>query len=419
MDLIPTFGNALYTIGAFVVALSVIVAVHEYGHYIVGRWSGIDAEVFSIGFGPVIFARTDRRGTRWQVAALPLGGYVKFLGDSDAASGRDGEAIEALTEDTRRRTMHGAPLWARAATVAAGPLFNFALSIIVFAAILMLRGVAADPLTVEQVREMPGGVELLPGDRVLAVEGMTTPPLEELDAFAEELPRRSPLDYEVGRDGATRVVEAPHLYPPLVSGITPNSAAADVDMRVGDVILSVDGRDIATFAELRDIVGQSDGRPLLFEVWNDGETRDVVVVPRRMDMPLDEGGFETRWLVGISSGLLFEPQTAMPSPVDAIGYGVDQTAFIIRSSLSGLYHMAAGAISSCNLRGPIGIAQTSGAAGAPTMTRSAMPISTPGTKGIARSTAYRTIAVSSIGRSDTPGAPCRSAISVSSAAPIT
>ena len=119
LGLLPGFGNLFFTLGAFVVALSVIVAVHEYGHYIVGRWSGIHAEVFSIGFGPVLFSRTDRRGTRWQVAALPFGGYVKFLGDSNAASGADSTAMAKMDGDQRRHTMHGAPLWARSATVTA------------------------------------------------------------------------------------------------------------------------------------------------------------------------------------------------------------------------------------------------------------------------------------------------------------
>ena len=85
-QIIPTFGNVGVTILALVVALSIIVAIHEYGHYIVGRWTGIYAEVFSIGFGPVLFSREDRRGTKWQIAALPLGGYVRFLGDANAAS---------------------------------------------------------------------------------------------------------------------------------------------------------------------------------------------------------------------------------------------------------------------------------------------------------------------------------------------
>ena len=150
---IPQFGGLLYTLFAFVVALSVIVAVHEYGHYIVGRWSGIHAEVFSLGFGPVLFSRVDKHGTRWQIAALPFGGYVKFLGDSNAASGRDDAAMKEAAEDpvALRRTMHGAPLWARAATVAAGPVFNFVLSILVFTGIFMIRGVVSDPLTVGEI----------------------------------------------------------------------------------------------------------------------------------------------------------------------------------------------------------------------------------------------------------------------------
>ena len=92
-QLIPTFGNIGYTVIALVVALSIIVAIHEYGHYIVGRWTGIYAEVFSIGFGPVLVSRVDQRGTRWQIAAIPLGGFVKFLGDGNAASKPDAEAF--------------------------------------------------------------------------------------------------------------------------------------------------------------------------------------------------------------------------------------------------------------------------------------------------------------------------------------
>jgi regulator of sigma E protease len=140
MEFIPQFGNLAFTIAAFIAALSIIVAIHEYGHYIVGRWSGIHAEVFSIGFGPILLSRTDRHGTRWQIAALPFGGYVKFLGDADAASGKDGAAIDALDMAERRRSMHGAPLWARAATVAAGPVFNFIFSILIFAAVLLEIG---------------------------------------------------------------------------------------------------------------------------------------------------------------------------------------------------------------------------------------------------------------------------------------
>jgi regulator of sigma E protease len=136
----------------------------------------------------------------------------------------------------------------------------------------------------------------------------------------------------------------------------------DVDMQPGDVILSVDGERISAFSQLREAVAASEGRVLLMEVWRDGQVMDMALAPRTMDLPLADGSFETRYLIGITGGLFFEPETKTPGVFEAASYGLNQTIHIVRSSLSGLYHMAVGAISSCNLRGPIGIAETSGAA---------------------------------------------------------
>ncbi len=360
IGLIPSFGGFIYTLAAFVVALLIIVAIHEFGHYIVGRWSGIHAEVFSLGFGPVIWSRVDKHGTRWQIAALPLGGFVKFLGDSNAASGKDEGALHAMAEAERRRSMHGAPLWARAATVAAGPAFNFILSILVFAAIIGWRGQASDPLTIAELRPVPVEQGLQVGDEILSIAGAETPKLEEFDGFIEKLPAEPVLDYTVARGGDVLTVPGPHPYPPLISALTPGSAAMDIDLKVGDVIQSVDSTPVATFEELRDIVGDSDGKPLLLNVWRNGEVLDFTLAPRRMDLPDPDGGFETRWLIGISGGMVFVPATESPGILSSIGYGAEQTWFIMKSSVSGLTHVISGAISSCNIRGPIGIAQTSG-----------------------------------------------------------
>ena len=364
VGLIPSFGNALYTLGAFVVALSVIVAVHEYGHYIVGRWCGIRAEVFSIGFGPVLMAWRDRLGTTWQVAALPFGGYVKFLGDANAASAAAADDFDSMDEETRRSTMHGAPLWARAATVAAGPACNVIFSIFIFSCVLMYRGIAADPLTIDELRPVPGGAAALrPGDEVLAVAGVEAPSAENINQFADALPAADRLvEYRIRRDGAEMSVSAPHPYPPLVLGLTPGSAAMDAELRPGDVILSVDGRAVSAFSELREAVEKSEGRELALEVWRGGDVFQVALAPRKMDLPLSSGGFDTRYLIGITGGLLFSPKLERPGILEAVLFGAGQTYFVVRSSLSGIYHMAAGAISSCNLQGPVGIAQTSGAA---------------------------------------------------------
>jgi regulator of sigma E protease len=362
--LIPSFGGFVWTVAAFIVALSVIIAIHEYGHYIVGRWSGIKAEVFSIGFGPVLASRTDRHGTKWQIAALPFGGYVKFLGDAGAASDKDEEVMAGLTEDEKRHSMHGAPLWARAATVFAGPAFNFILSFLIFAILLLVRGTAADPITVADIRPLPGAAEygLRSGDVILAVEGRDVPDTEGFSTFADSVDPAPTLTYTVERDGREIDVEGPWLYPPIVAGTTPDWAADRAGLKEGDVITAIDGRPIFDFGELRDLVGNSDGQPLRLDVWRGGEVIPFTLTPARRDIPLAEGGFETRWLIGLSGGLAFDPALETPSIPEALAYGADQTAFIVRSSLSGLYHMVAGKISTCNLSGPIGIAETSGQA---------------------------------------------------------
>ncbi|MGI3167858.1 RIP metalloprotease RseP [Pseudooceanicola sp. C21-150M6] len=364
MEFLPQFGSLFYTLLAFVAALSIIVAIHEYGHYIVGRLSGIRAEVFSLGFGPVLLSRMDRHGTRWQLAALPLGGYVKFLGDSDAASGKDASAIGGLSEADRRKTMHGAPLWARAATVAAGPVFNFILSILMFAALFLAQGDIARPLTVAEMRPLPAAVQgLQAGDRILAIGGIDLPQDDTSVSINDELPMAPVLDYRVDRDGQDIVVDGPFPYPPLVSQLAPSSAAYDIGMKTGDVITEIDGQPVFAFTQLKDIVESSDGRPLALKVWREDAAAplDFTLAPRRVDEPRPEGGFRTEWRIGIAGGLAFEPATERMGLADAVTGGVAQTWAIVKSSLSGLYHMIVGQISTCNMTGPIGIAQTSGA----------------------------------------------------------
>ena len=360
--MIPQFGGLLYTFVSFVVALSIIVAVHEYGHYIVGRWSGIYAEVFSLGFGPVLYSRVDKRGTRWQIAALPFGGYVKFMGDANAASGKVGGAILAMSDEDRRRTMHGAPLWARAATVAAGPVFNFALSITLFCGLFLMAGVAKDPLTVAEMRPVPPTVaqDLKVGDEIVAINGQALPAKEELPDFFSNLPVSPSMAYTVVRDGNERVVQGPYPFPPLIGGLQPQSAAMDSGLKVGDVIMAVDGKPIYGFSELQNSVATSDGRVLMLTVFRNGAILEFALAPRRVDQPQADGSFETRWMFGVQGGLVFVPKTEMPTLWQAASGAVMQTYYIIRSSLSGMYHMVTGAISSCNLTGPIGIAQASG-----------------------------------------------------------
>lgn len=358
-QLLPQFGNVAFTIIAFIVALSIIVAIHEYGHYIVGRWCGIHAEVFSLGFGPVLFARVDRHGTRWQVAALPFGGFVKFLGDANAASVGSTEVAAA----DKRRTMLGAPLWARAATVVAGPLFNFILSLLVFGAVIMGQGQVANPMRIAALQPLPPamGQDMQVGDQIVAMNGTPTPTVESMTAIEAGLPLTGLIDYTVLRDGTEVQVKGPHPYPPLVLGVTPGSAAYDAGLQPDDVITAVDGVPVWSFDQLVQIVIGGEGKAMLLSVWRNSEELTFTIVPRRADLPTAGGGFETRWLVGVSGGLVFELQTETPGIFTAVQLALGQLWGIILGSLSGLYHMITGAISSCNLSGPVGIAQASGA----------------------------------------------------------
>ncbi len=189
----------------------------------------------------------DKRGTRWQVAALPFGGYVKFLGDANAASGKDEEAMAEAADDPAqlRHTMHGAPLWARAATVAAGPVFNFVLSILVFAAIFMSRGVASDPLTVGELRACRARCSSCKqGDEILGIDGVQTPEFGRSGGL-ERLYRRAaasagPGLYRAPRRSGTGSAGALSVPALRVSGV----AAQRRDghrLQAGDVIIAMDG----------------------------------------------------------------------------------------------------------------------------------------------------------------------------------
>ena len=174
----------------FLLVLTLIVFVHEMGHYLAGRWSGIGITPFSVGFGPELVGFTDRRGTRWKLSAIPLGGYVKFLGDDDPASIPDYESVSALPEEVRKRTFLGAALWKRAVTVAAGPIANFVLAIAIFAVMFAIYGrQIADPIVAE-VRSGSAAEEagVRPGDLLVALDGSKVDTFDDVRRYVSVRP---------------------------------------------------------------------------------------------------------------------------------------------------------------------------------------------------------------------------------------
>lgn len=161
------------TLIPFLFVLTVVVFVHEMGHYLVGRWCGIGVKAFSIGFGPELVGFDDRHGTRWKLSAIPLGGYVKFVGDMNATSTPNASEIEALTVDEKKVAFHTQPVWKRALTVFAGPAFNFLLTIAVFAVIFAIYGKFVSEPVISEVRpDSPAAAAgFQPGDRFVTVDG--------------------------------------------------------------------------------------------------------------------------------------------------------------------------------------------------------------------------------------------------------
>jgi regulator of sigma E protease len=157
----------------FVLLLGPLVVIHELGHYLVGRWCGVKADAFSVGFGKELFGITDKRGTRWKLSAIPLGGYVQFAGDMDPTSRPDDARFDHLSVQEKRQIFNAQPLWRRAAIVAAGPVTNLLFAVVIFAAFNMAYGKMVSPPVVEDFTENSpaAAAGLLKGDRVVAVDG--------------------------------------------------------------------------------------------------------------------------------------------------------------------------------------------------------------------------------------------------------
>lgn len=272
----------------FLVILTILVFVHEMGHYWVARRNGVRVETFSIGFGPELFHWTDRAGTRWRVAAVPLGGYVKMFGDSDPSS--SGAVDEAgMTEAEKAVSFHHKSLGARTAVVAAGPAANFLFAILILAL---------------------------------------------LYAFA-------------GRQYA----------PAVVDEVVPDSAAAAAGLQAGDRFVSVDGREIAEFGDLRTYVFERPGEPIRVEIERDSSIFETTLTPTPRTEE-DRFGIErTYGQLGIRSTSLTRDY---PGPVEAVGLAVAESWSIARMTVVGLGEMIAGVRGTEDLGGPLRIAQMSG-----------------------------------------------------------
>ncbi len=364
-----------YTV-SFIVAISVLVAVHEYGHYIVGRWAGMKVLRFSIGFGKPILTRVAGRDrTEYCISAIPLGGYVRFL---DTREG----PIEAEDEG---RAFNQRPVPARILVLLAGPAFNFLFAVVAYWA-LFIYGVPTLIPAVGTVEPDSYAAEagLVTGDRIVAVGDRQTGDWEAaLLAMLGEMVEdgRIPLTLEaedgwqrdviidVG-DDAARLTEPGLLWDGLgfqpfgtanisseVGRVLAGGAAASAGLDRGDVITAVDGKPVETFLDLASVVNARPGESVVLEYLRNGvlQRTDITIGTARVDG-------ETVGRIGVepatvSSDLRYTRQFG---PLESIGKAVDRTISQTVFTLDMLARMLTGDVSIKNISGPINIAQFAG-----------------------------------------------------------
>lgn len=292
----PALGKAvgllIYPL-AFLFVLTVVVFVHEFGHFWVGRRCGVGVKAFSIGFGRELFGWNDRHGTRWKISAVPLGGYVKFVGDMNGASVPDEESLVRMSSAERAISFHHQPLAKRAAIVAAGPVANFILAVLVF-----------------------GGIAYFGGRQLLI---------------------------------------------PRIEAVQPASAAEAAGFQAGDLVLTIDGREITGFADMQRIVSTSGGDELAFVIERGGRRVNLTATPAYKEIDVPGFGKQRMGLLGIQGSR--DPadlRSVRYGPLEALALGAQDTWNVVERTINYLSKLVSGRESPQQLSGPLGIMRVSG-----------------------------------------------------------
>jgi regulator of sigma E protease len=292
--------NTLLYVGSFVLVLSLVVFVHEFGHFQVGRWCGVAVKSFSIGLGSEWLGWTDKHGTRWKISKIPLGGFVSWIDDTDGSSTLPASAEhQGLSQDEARRRGHfrAMPIWKRAVTVAAGPAANFVFAVSAFALVTFIAG-------------------------------------------------RDVTDY--------------NSVTPYISKVEAGSAAAEAGMVAGVSVLAVNGETMRGLGAFQEQIKASPGQPLTLTIRDeDGVQRDLVVTPRAT--PQRGGAAATTGTLGVGIAASREDRVIERiGPLEAVGIGAGITWSIVANTADYIAGIFEGRHSGADIAGPLGIFNASG-----------------------------------------------------------
>ena len=367
--------SVLWNLAAFIVALGILITVHEFGHFWVARRCGVKVERFSVGFGKALWRRRDKQGTEYVIALIPLGGYVKMLD----------ERVESVPPELRHQSFNNKTVSQRAAIIAAGPLANFIFAIIAYWLVFIIGVPGVRPVVGEIISDSPAAsAQIAPGMELKAVDGIETPDWESV---------RMALVTKIG-DESTTVSVAPfgseqpasdkridlHNWqfepdkqdPVAALGIQPrgpqiettlaqvqkNSAASKAGLQAGDRIVKVDGRPLDQWQEFATLVRNNPGTEIALEIDRQGDTVDLRLTPDVNPRNKAEG------FAGVIPRVIPLPEeyrtVRQYGPFAAIGEASAKTWQLMKLTVSMLEKLIVGDVKLNNLSGPISIAQGAG-----------------------------------------------------------
>lgn len=364
------------TLLSFVVVIGVLILIHELGHFLVARWAGVGVERFSIGFGPVLL-RWRGPETEYCLSAIPMGGYVKMLGEENPLEGGGVAAYDPAKAFALK------PLWARFLIVFAGPGMNFVLAAVIFAAVLGIVGRPVWPPLVGRVSE--GGpaaaAGLRSGDLITAIDDRPTPHWEDVEATVARAGSR-PLRLTVSRAGRSEsLTVTPRLtsvrdpifreprdvwdlgagpqLPPQIGSVTPGSPAAVAGFETGDVVRAVAGQSVFTPDELMQAIRKRPRETIDVVVERGDAAQKLRVTPETVKEQGPSGQEIEIGRIGVgivTQTLRYEAY----GPLDAVGYGVVRTWDMTVLTLTGIWKILSRQLDSSNIGGPIQIASEAG-----------------------------------------------------------